>query len=78
MWARLGKAARKLWQACVAGAHAEAAPGLQVVSLDENTRGRLFYERTLKLRKLNAESVTIGDRVFPATRYEVADWKAAS
>jgi len=33
-----------------------------------------FYERTLKLTKLHAESVTIGDRVFPATRYEVPNW----
>ncbi|HXO58920.1 MAG TPA: GNAT family N-acetyltransferase [Candidatus Acidoferrum sp.] len=65
---------RKLWEACAAAAHTEGAPGMQVVSLDGNTRGRRFYERTLKLTKLHAESVTIGDRVFPATRYEVPNW----
>ena len=65
---------RKLWRACAAAAHAEGALGMQVVSLDENMRGRRFYERTLKLTKLNAESVTMGDRVFGATRYEVPDW----
>jgi GNAT superfamily N-acetyltransferase len=65
----------KLWQACASAAHADGATGMHVVSLDENTRGRRFYERTLKLTKLNAECLTIGDRDFAAIRYQVPDWR---
>jgi ribosomal protein S18 acetylase RimI-like enzyme len=67
---------RKLWQAgAAAAAVADGIVGMQVVSLDENTRARQFYEGTLGLRKVSDESLTIGEHVFLATRYEVPEWR---
>ncbi len=64
---------RKLWAKCVELARRDGARGLHVCSLNQNAIAKKFYERTLGLRKVSDESLTIGQHVFPATRYEVPD-----
>jgi len=62
---------RKLWARCAEVARRDGAPGLHVCSLNQNEIARKFYEHTLGLTKVSDESLTIGQHVFPATRYEV-------
>jgi GNAT superfamily N-acetyltransferase len=63
---------RKLWEACRAAAIGDGAKGLRVVALKQNDVANRFYSVTLRLPEVGAETLNVGQRIFPAIKYEIA------
>jgi GNAT superfamily N-acetyltransferase len=63
---------RKLWGACKDAAIRHRAKGLRVVALEQNEVATSFYSLTLGLPEVGRETLSVGSRVFPAIRYEIA------
>jgi GNAT superfamily N-acetyltransferase len=63
---------KKLWGACKDVALRHGGHGLRVVALRQNERATNFYSLTLHLPEVGVEQLSVGSRVFPAVKYEVA------